>query len=125
MAEFLLDANILVGVFRGESDLKLFVEGLNSTIDTTVYVELIQGAKNRAEVERIEAALLRFEIIHFDESISLRTIELVRTYSKSHGLMFGDAVIAATCIEKSLELITFNLKDFRFIKELNVSVPKL
>ena len=46
MAEFLLDANILIGVFRGENELKAFVEGIDSTIDTTVYVELIQGAKS-------------------------------------------------------------------------------
>lgn len=125
MAEFLLDANILIGVFRGESDLKTFVERLDATIDTTVYVELVQGAKDNRDVERIEAALRRFEMVPFDESISRRTIALIRTYSKSHGLMFGDAVIAATCLEKNLELLTFNLKHCRFIEELKMSAPKL
>ena len=34
--------------------------------------------------------------------------------------MFGDATIAATCLENDLTLITLNLKDFRFIKDLNI-----
>lgn len=125
MAEFLLDANVLIGVFRGEAELKIFVEGLDSTINTTVYVELIQGAKSKRDVERIEIALRQFRILHFDEGISRRTIDLIRTYSKSHGLMLGDAVIAATCLENDLELVTFNARDFRFIQDLKLRVPKL
>jgi predicted nucleic acid-binding protein len=124
MADFLLDANILIGVFRGESELKTYVESLDSTIDTTVYVELIQGAKNKREVEKIEIVLRQFAILHFNEKISRRTIELIRAYSKSHGLRFGDAIIAATCMEHGLKLVTFNVKDFRFIKGLKIRVPK-
>jgi len=50
-------------------------------------------------------------------------IELVRTYSKSHGLMFGDAIIAATCLENDLILITYNVRDFQFIGKLKVLKP--
>jgi len=82
MAEFLLDANILIGVFRGENELRSFVENLDATIDTTVYVELIQGAKNKSEVEQIEVALSQFDVLHFDEGVSRKTIDLIRTYSK-------------------------------------------
>ncbi len=32
--------------------------------------------------------------------------------------MFRDAIIAATCLENDLTLITYNVKDFRFIKGL-------
>ncbi len=39
--------------------------------------------------------------------------------------MFGDAVIAATCLENDLQLVTFNAKDFRFIKGLRPKVPKV
>jgi len=37
----------------------------------------------------------------------------------------GDAIIAAACIENNLKLVTFNAKDFRFIKGLEIDVPKL
>jgi predicted nucleic acid-binding protein len=123
MAEYLLDANVLIAVFRGDRDLETFVEGMDATIDTTVYVELIQGAKDKHDVRRIEKALGRFNIVHFDERISKQTIDLIRTYSKSHGLLLGDAIIAASCIQHKLTLITFNARDFRFIKGLKTLVP--
>lgn len=125
MPEFIIDTNILIGVLRGDRELASFVESLECAIDTTIYVELIQGAKNKIEVARIERVLGQFQLFHFDESISRRTIDLIRAYSKSHDLMFGDAVIAATCLENNLQLVTFNAKDFRFIKGLRIKVPKL
>jgi len=125
MAESMIDANVLVEVLRGNEELAFFLETLDCAIDTTVYVELIQGAKNKAEVARIEKSLKRFPLLHFSESISLLTIDLIRSYSKSHGLMFGDAVIAATCLEHQIALVTFNAKDFRFIDGLELRIPKL
>ena len=125
MPEYLIDANILVYVLKGNSKLSSFVEELDCAIDTTVYVELIQGAKNKKEVVAIERTLKQFPLFHFDEYISQRTISLIKMYSKSHGLMLGDALIAATCIENRLSLVTFNNKYFRFIKGLKLFVPKL
>ena len=124
MIEYLIDTNIFIAVLKGNGKLKSFIENLACALDTTVYVELIQGAKNKAEVQKIEKYLTRFELIHFDKVISRKTIELVRTYSKSHGLMFGDAVIAAACLENYLTLITHNVKDFRFIKNLKILKPQ-
>ncbi len=124
MAEFLLDANVLITLFRGDNSIRDFLESLDCAVDTTVYVELIQGSKNKLEVSRIEKALKTFPLVHFDKAVSNRTIELIRTYSKSHGLLLADAIIAATCVEKELKLVTFNAKDFRFIKGLKVSPPK-
>ncbi|HZH33707.1 MAG TPA: type II toxin-antitoxin system VapC family toxin [Pyrinomonadaceae bacterium] len=123
MAEYLVDANIFIAIFKGDGKLKSFIEKLDCALDTVVYVELIQGAKNKSEVQKIEKYLTRFELIHFDETISKKSIELVLAYSKSHNLMLGDAIIAATCLENDLTLITFNIKDFRFIKGLKILQP--
>ena len=125
MADFIVDTNVLIALFRGNRKLQDFLETLDCAVDTTVYVELIQGVKNKVEVARIEKALATFQMMHFNESISAQTIDLIRTYSKSHGLLLADAIIAATCLENSLTLVTFNAKDFRFIKGLKISVPKL
>jgi tRNA(fMet)-specific endonuclease VapC len=123
MIEYLIDTNIFIAILKGDAKLKSFIEGLSCALDTTVYTELIQGSKNKSEVQKIEKYLTRFELIHFDKSISLRTLELIRTYSKSHNLMFGDAVIAATSLENDLTLLTYNVKDFRFIKNLKLQKP--
>lgn len=123
MAENLSDTNIFIAIFKGDANLKSLVENSESAINTIVYLELIQGAKNKAEVAKIEKYLNRFELIHFDKAVSQKAIELVRTYSKSHGLMLPDSIIAATCLENDLTLITYNVKDFRFIKNLKIKKP--
>ena len=123
MAERLPDTNIFIAILKGDVKLKNLVENSDSAINTIVYLELIQGAKNKTEVNKIEKYLNRFELIHFDKNVSQKSIKLTRTYSKSHGLMLPDAVIAATCLEKDLTLMTFNVKDFRFIKDLKTLKP--
>ena len=123
MIEYLIDTNIFIAILKGNAKLKLFVESLACALDTTIYTELIQGSKDKAEVQKIEKYLTRFELVHFDKAISQRTLELIRTYSKSHGLMFGDAIIAATCLENDFTLLTYNVKDFRFIKSLKIQTP--
>jgi len=56
-------------------------------------------------------------------SISTRTIDLIRTYSNTHGLLLADALIAATCLENDLTLVTYNVKDFHFIQGLKWLKP--
>ncbi|MGD9587502.1 MAG: type II toxin-antitoxin system VapC family toxin [Pyrinomonadaceae bacterium] len=124
MPNSLADTNIFIAVFNGDTFLKEFIGSNRPAISTIVYLELIQGSKNKAEIKKIEKLLSFFETRHFDRPIALRSIELIRTYSKSHGLRLADAVIAATCLENDLKLITFNVKDFRFIKGLKAVTPK-
>ena len=58
--------------------------------------------------------------ILINPEITLRSIDLINNYHLSHGLNIPDALIAATSIEVGLELFTFNIKDFKFIKHLNL-----
>ena len=124
MTEYLIDTNIFIAVLKGDAKLKAYIESLPCALDTTVYTELIQGSKNNAEVQKIEKYLTRFELIHFDKAISRKAIELVRIYSKSHNLMVADAIIAATCLENNLTLVTYNIKDFRFVDGLKILIPE-
>ena len=123
MIEYLIDTNIFITILKGDAKLKSLVENMPCALDTTVYAELIQGSKNKAQVQKIEKYLTRCELIHFDKSVSQKTLDLIRKYSKSHNLMFGDAIIAATCLENDLTLMTYNVKDFRFIKGLKILQP--
>ena len=123
MIEYLIDTNIFIAILKSNAQLKLSIESLPCALDMTIYAEIIQGSKNKSEVVIIEKYLTRSDLTHFDKNISLKTLELIRTYSKSHNLMFGDAVIAATCIINDLTLLTYNVKDFRFIKGLKFQKP--
>ncbi len=70
MAEHLPDTNIFIAIFKGDAKLKLLVENSHSAINTIVYLELIQGAKNKIEVSKIEKYLNQFELLHFDKAVS-------------------------------------------------------
>lgn len=100
MDEKIADTNIFIKIFRGDADLKKQVESLNAALSSIVLLELLQGSKDKAELRQIEKYLARFTVVHFNENISKKAIELVKTYSKSHGLLLADAIIAATCLEK-------------------------
>jgi predicted nucleic acid-binding protein len=124
MPDSLADTNIFIAIFNGDLYLKDLIISSRPAVSTVVHLELIQGSKNKTEIKKIERLLSFFEAVHFDRSIALRSIELIRKYSKSHGLLLADAVIAATCLENNLKLITFNVRDFRFIKDLRVEAPE-
>ena len=79
-------------------------------------MELVQGARNKAELEKILKFLKRFKMVFIDEIISQKAMELVVCYNLSHNLLLADAIIAATCLTKGLKLFTFNKKDFAYIK---------
>lgn len=64
--------------------------------------------------------LKRFEILHTDERIAEKAVELLQTYRLSHGLLIADSLISATAIINKSPLLSKNQKDYRFIKELNL-----
>lgn len=82
MIVYLIDTNVFIAVLKGNAKLKTLIENFACVLNTVVYVGLIQDAKNKAETRKIEKYLRRFELIHFDEEISRKAIELIRTYTK-------------------------------------------
>jgi predicted nucleic acid-binding protein len=52
MVKYLIDTNIFIAILKGDAKLKSFIENLDGAIDTTVYAELIQGSKNKSEVQK-------------------------------------------------------------------------
>jgi predicted nucleic acid-binding protein len=125
MIDHLTDTNVFSEIFKGNAGVKRFVEGLENSIDTTVYVECLQGSKSRAEKQIIRKYLSHFQIFYHTPDISKRTISLIDQYSNSHGLLLPDAQIAAVCLEYDLTLVTCNIGDFKFIKGLRCLKPNV
>ncbi len=123
MAEFIVDTNVLSRIFTGDKDVKDFIETLDAAVCTVVYVECLQGSKSNREKRIVESYLTRFEHNHITFDISTRTIDLIRTYSNTHGLLLADALIAATCLDGNLKLVTYNVNDFHFIQNLEYLTP--
>ena len=123
MSNYLPDTNIFSQIFKRNSDVQGFIEILNSVICSTVYIECLQGSKSNQEKNRIKKYLDTFTVFYQTEEIARRAVGLIDRYSNTHGLLLGDAQIAAACLEYDLTLITYNVKDFRFIIGLNIAVP--
>lgn len=125
MSEFLPDTNVLSKVFKGDLKVTQYVESLDAVIDATIYIECIQGSKSNHEKRVIEKYLTRFPLLPITPASSIKAIELIRSYSNSHGLLLPDALIAATALENDLTIVTYNIDDFKFIDGLNYLKPTM
>ena len=123
MNRYLADTTILVEMLRGNVLAKKFLES-SPEISKVTLVELIQGCKDKEELRLVEKACDPLHQIKVDIEISEAAIELLRKYNLSHGLLFLDALIAATCILRKNILVTQNMKDFRFIQGLEAMSQK-
>ncbi len=115
----LIDTCILINHFRGDlSATRFLVENSEKMkISSVTDMEISQGVKNKAELRIYEKSLqeLGIKIIDIDKEISVKARLWVRSYALSHGLYLADALIASTASVQGYELISFNLKDFRFL----------
>lgn len=82
------------------------------------------GAINKIDSLKISKKLTRFDSELMTPQISLKAIELIDKYSLSHGLSISDSLIAATALVVKLPLFTYNVKDYKFISELELFNPK-
>ena len=83
-------------------------------------MELIQGSKNKSEVDRLLYQIESFERIELSSAVGEMAFNLILKYSKSHSLKIPDAIIAADCLLLGIPLFTFNLKHYKFIDGLNL-----
>ena len=122
--QLLVDTDILIDVANNISTaidrLKLEAQSLSLVVSVITQMELIVGCRNKTELQYLKKFLQDYELIAFDESVSIKATELVENYRLSHGLLIPDALIAATAITRNIPLLSKNQKDYRFILELNL-----
>jgi len=114
------DTCVFISIFRGDQALFDTLNKYRVYVPSLVVMELLQGSRDKYELRKIEKFLCNYEIIQITEYSSLQAIELIKNYSKSHGLAIPDAIIASVAIERKLPLYTLNLKDFSFISGLRL-----
>ncbi len=119
--KYLCDTCILIDYLRGKEEAKKRLsadkdKGLGMSAIT--HMELMVGARNKKEVATIKKAFADFEIIELSEAISVKGRNLIEKFTKRHGLLIPDALIAATALEIGVPLATLNISDFRFIPNL-------
>ncbi len=98
MSGHLIDTNIFSEIFKANKVIKEFIDNLDSYIDTTVYIECLQGSKSNAEKAMIKHYLSSFPLLPYSNEVSSAAVELIDKYSNSHGLLLADALIASSAM---------------------------
>ncbi len=117
------DTNIFIDFYKGNDEI---IENLhkigvkNITLSSVTSAELIFGAIDKKELQKIKADINQLIRLPINERISNSFIKLMLKYSLSHNLDLPDALIAATAIMYDLELYTLNLKHFKYIEGLKL-----
>lgn len=115
----LCDTNVIIEVFKGNSTAIDELENIgfeNIALSVITEMELYFGALNNRELKEIKKHLKSLQVLHINPEISQVSLDLIEKYSKSHHLQIPDAIIAATAMVNKVELLTYNVKDFKYIQ---------
>jgi predicted nucleic acid-binding protein len=121
----IVDTDILIWYFRGDEAAHRFLTRVpfpERTVSALTVMELLQGCRDQRETR--DTAVFVSEnlaaVIHPDETISRRALQLLELYARRAGLRVVDALIAATALEHSVALATANVRHYRAITGLSV-----
>ena len=119
----LIDTDVLIWYLRGNENARKIVNAnIPFRISVVTYFELIQGMKNKEELKILQKFSKKWaiEIIQINENISSRAMFLVEDFCLSYSMEMGDALIAATTLEKQEMLLTANDKHYNFIPGMKI-----
>ncbi len=118
----LCDTCILIDFVNGRSQqiTQLHDQDTVLFINPVIELELLQGARNKGEMQRLEKIVAMFHIVEMPAEVFQVARQLIKIYALSHGLRLADALIAATALVYELNLLTVNQKDFCFIPKLEL-----
>jgi tRNA(fMet)-specific endonuclease VapC len=119
----LFDTNILIEIYKDNAKIIEAAKQIgqeNIAVSDVTCAELLYGARNKKELQAIRKDLNKLTILPIQSSISSLAVELVEKFALSHKLSLPDALIASTAITYNVKLYTLNIKDFRFLKDVNL-----
>lgn len=96
----------------------------NIVISAITKMELLAGAISKPNLNLIKANIGGIELLFVNHEITLTALSLIETYKLSHNLAMADSFIAATSLFTGYPLFTYNLKDYKFIANINIYHPE-
>jgi tRNA(fMet)-specific endonuclease VapC len=125
MAEkmILVDTNILIEIYKNNStiiDAVIEIGQDNVLVSDVTCAELYYGARNKRELQLISKDIKKLNLVSVDVEISKLAVDLVEKFALSHKLSVPDALIAATAMVYKVKLFSLNIKDFIYIKGLEL-----
>ena len=123
----IFDTDIFIWIQRGNEKAARLVDGTTERLlSVQTYLELLQGATNKKQMDNTRAFLrdFDFQILPLTPEIGYRAAVYIEEYALSHGLRAGDALVAATAFENGKTLCTANEKHFNVLPKLDLRVLK-
>jgi predicted nucleic acid-binding protein len=119
----IIDTDVLIWHLRGNEKAKdLIQKSLPFSISVVTYIELIQGMRDRKEMNCLIKQFSKWnvDIIQISQDISTRAMIYIEQYHLGNAMELADALIAATSVNNSEILITGNDKHYKHIPNIQI-----
>jgi hypothetical protein len=119
----LIDTDVLIWYMRGNEKAYQAVDNsINFFISVVTYMELVQGLRNKKELNYLRKALYGWnaQILYVSEEISAKAMFYVEQHFLSHSMQIADALIGATAIAYGFPILTANEKHYKVMKDLEI-----
>ena len=118
-----IDTDVVIWYMRGNEKAFQLIENTdNFFISVVTYMELVQGMRNKKELNNLRQALHAWntKILYISEEISAKAMFAVEQHFLSHSMQLADALIGSTAIAYGLPLVTGNDKHYKVMKEIQI-----
>jgi predicted nucleic acid-binding protein len=119
----LVDTDVLIRYMLGNEKAYQVIENSNNFfISVVTYMELVQGLRNKKELNHLRKALHGWnaQILYVSEEISAKAMFYVEQHFLNHSMQLADALIGATAIAYGFPLLTGNDKHYKVMKDLEI-----
>jgi predicted nucleic acid-binding protein len=119
----LVDTDVLIWYLKGNENAYQVIENSsNFFISVVTYMELVQGMRNKKELNNLRKALhiWNAKILYISEEISTKAMFYVEQHFLSHSMQLADALIGATAIAYGNPVLTGNDKHYKVLKDLEI-----
>ncbi len=111
MADVLVDTDVFIDHLRGAAELKARQHRLHYSVITRA--ELLAGTTATDAIDELLAPLR-------EVPVERRIADRAGRVRRETGIRLPDALIAATALERTLQLATGNVRDFRQVRGLRI-----
>ncbi|NOQ41333.1 MAG: PIN domain-containing protein [Desulfuromusa sp.] len=119
----IVDTDVLIWYLKGNEKAYQVIENSNGFfISVITYMELVQGMRNKQELNTLRKALhiWNAKILYISEEISAKAMFYVEQHFLSHSMQLADALIGATAISHGIPVLTANDKHYKVMKDLQI-----
>ena len=125
MTTNLVDTSILIDLARGFKPSQHWLAQVQGDILISALSvgELIEGCTTKAEIQRQMKDIQGYRVAYASERAQKLAIDICANYFPGSNIGFIDSLIAATALDRDLDLVTLNVKHFKVVPGLRIVRP--